>query len=786
LPIPTAGRKLCRKKLTVAKGFANKLALVNSDWNAVASSELENSSKSLIREEVLEKISFYFQLSGISVSETIRTGEIGKSLRLVEDELSLVSEFQRLMRVSLPEFRYTIKKGSQSFYNYSFPHSLETILRKSGSERERLRGTSNISFLKSGSGVVWIYQTFSTLVSDGSDVLVIGSPSTRIGTSDSRIFMSHILCQSYIEQLSLIRSKEAFTENERSKAIARTTQSLAHDVRKPFSMFKMIIDAVTNAKDHEEARELLKESLPEVQQAMASVNGMLSDVLEIGSESKPIAEPTNPETLIEATLNEIFRVYPDSKVDVRYALNHRHKATVDTLKVGRVFSNIVGNAVQAMNFRGDLWFGTEEFIVDGKSMMRFCLGNGGSFIPPESLPKLFDAFFTSGKKGGTGLGLAIAQKIVVAHGGKIWCESDKQRGVEFYFTLPSSLELCDKRTVPLPASSRDVVSAFQRFRKSSGGSDVSSVEFDPLESALESEIVRLISPLEKPFRLVIVDDEAIYRNSIAAILNRSESLKDIVSLGFAKNSDESRQALNGKPALMVLDVDLGLQETNGYELLREMRLNNFEGVVCIHSNRTSPEDFKIAVASGADAVLPKPMSRAHFLKLILQAAQREIDLKARVSQSVNLSRPSASNVPSTPAPSLPETDLDLPEIAYVDDSKIFLKSWQLKLSKDAIVHVFTSPADFRKHVDLDPSSLDRLVFVLTDFHFGKGVTENGHDFAEYLRTVFPRPIFLCSNGDFGTDQANAPWNAVLSKAPMSWPELEDQVRLSKGAGRPQV
>ena len=84
-------------------------------------------------------------------------------------------------------------------------------------------------------------------------------------------------------------SQELEILHTRNAAISRTTQSLAHDVRKPFSMFKMIIDAVDGEDDPIEAKQLLKESLPEVQQAMASVNGMISDVLEIGSESAPIA-----------------------------------------------------------------------------------------------------------------------------------------------------------------------------------------------------------------------------------------------------------------------------------------------------------------------------------------------------------------------------------------------------------------------------------------------------------------------------------------------------------------
>lgn len=252
------------------------------------------------------------------------------------------------------------------------------------------------------------------------------------------------------------------SEKERLTAIARTTQFLAHDIRAPFSMFRMIIEAVDRKSNPTEAVQILKESIPEIQQAIASVNSMLSDVLEIGSNSLPIADPTNPETIIEATLNEIFRVYPHSTIGITYNLNHKHKINIDSLKIARVFHNVIANAIQAMNQSGKLWFKTEEIEEKGRQFVLFCIGNSGSFIPIESHSKLFEVFYTSGKKGGTGLGLAIAQKIVSAHGGRIWCESDAQKGVEFYFTLPRCNELVDYRHLSLPINSSEIASGLER------------------------------------------------------------------------------------------------------------------------------------------------------------------------------------------------------------------------------------------------------------------------------------------------------------------------------------
>jgi signal transduction histidine kinase len=61
----------------------------------------------------------------------------------------------------------------------------------------------------------------------------------------------------------------------------------------------------------------------------------------------------------------------------------------------------------------------------------------GAGIPPEHLPHIFDAFYTT-KNGGLGMGLAIGRSIIEAHGGRIWATSEQARGTTFQFTLPAA------------------------------------------------------------------------------------------------------------------------------------------------------------------------------------------------------------------------------------------------------------------------------------------------------------------------------------------------------------
>jgi signal transduction histidine kinase len=67
--------------------------------------------------------------------------------------------------------------------------------------------------------------------------------------------------------------------------------------------------------------------------------------------------------------------------------------------------------------------------------------NSGQGIPKEELPLIFDRFrdlvaAKDDKKRTTGLGLVICQRIIEAHNGKIWVESELTKGATFFFALP--------------------------------------------------------------------------------------------------------------------------------------------------------------------------------------------------------------------------------------------------------------------------------------------------------------------------------------------------------------
>jgi signal transduction histidine kinase len=109
-------------------------------------------------------------------------------------------------------------------------------------------------------------------------------------------------------------------------------------------------------------------------------------------------------------------------------------------KIQRVLYNLLDNALRYTPPAGEVTIHAHRKA----DHVRIDVHNTGSTIDPAHLPLIFNSFYrgessrVQSEDGhrGTGLGLAIARGFVEAHRGKIWVESQADRGTTFSFTLP--------------------------------------------------------------------------------------------------------------------------------------------------------------------------------------------------------------------------------------------------------------------------------------------------------------------------------------------------------------
>lgn len=128
--------------------------------------------------------------------------------------------------------------------------------------------------------------------------------------------------------------------------------------------------------------------------------------------------------------------YKDHRFSVRMP-QQLPRLRADRMRVERVLYNLIDNAAKYSDAGSDIVVSVKQ--ADGEILL--AVTDHGPGISPEDQALLFSQFErlgqpSGGKAGGTGLGLVVAKRLVEAHGGKIWAESEVGKGSTFCFTLP--------------------------------------------------------------------------------------------------------------------------------------------------------------------------------------------------------------------------------------------------------------------------------------------------------------------------------------------------------------
>ena len=128
---------------------------------------------------------------------------------------------------------------------------------------------------------------------------------------------------------------------------------------------------------------------------------------------------------------------PDEKILSFDVLADIPAVSADKELIKRVIANLVNNAIKFTPPKGSIQI--KVFYDSSNNSFYTTVKDTGSGIPEEYLGRIFDKFVqveSKKVKTGRGLGLTFCKMAVEAHGGKIWVESEPNKGSIFIFTLP--------------------------------------------------------------------------------------------------------------------------------------------------------------------------------------------------------------------------------------------------------------------------------------------------------------------------------------------------------------
>jgi FixJ family two-component response regulator len=167
------------------------------------------------------------------------------------------------------------------------------------------------------------------------------------------------------------------------------------------------------------------------------------------------------------------------------------------------------------------------------------------------------------------------------------------------------------------------------------------------------------------------------------------------------------------------------------------------------------DDNKRAHESGADVFLPKPMSRAHLLKLLIQAADKAMENE----------RPSEANDVSKDASKSGISVADV-VIALVEDDAVVQMAWEMTFTGGKVI-CFASPEEFLAKAASEANFVSSLACVVTDLNFDSENSLNGIDFGRELKRRFPNtPVLLSSNATVSEEQVRGAVDAIIPKDPI--------------------
>jgi signal transduction histidine kinase len=308
---------------------------------------------------------------------------------------------------------------------------------------------------------------------------------------------------------------ERMVRLNRLEAISETTQMIAHDIRKPFHMLRLCLQALQKITDPEEIRSLAEVSAITVDRVSNEVEDMLTDIVDLERPDKLQIEETSMASLIEAVVADYRNLQDEKDCLLTCHLDHSFLALIDKHRIQRVLGNLLRNAFQAVERGGRIWIRTEDSTGSGrkKKYVTVTIGNSGATIDAKDLPQLFDRFFTKGKADGTGLGLAIAKKFVSGQGGEIWCDSSVDRGTEFHFTVPARFSDGGERPVQrsddwsqIDDLNRQSLPASQQYRQDHRASAVQQ----------ESSSANIVGVA--PVHVALLGDDRFYLDAMTSLL----------------------------------------------------------------------------------------------------------------------------------------------------------------------------------------------------------------------------------------------------------------------------
>lgn len=225
------------------------------------------------------------------------------------------------------------------------------------------------------------------------------------------------------------RLAQKMIQSERLSAVGRMASTIIHDIKNPMSVLRVSAQVMKRKSGNIETAKLADEMIQQVDHFIAMTQEILDFARGISTLN---LQKVNFNDIMKTMILIIEKDLYSKNIELVKNFKFSRMVTVDPDKLMRVFYNIAGNAADAMPNGGKLNVNT--FKQGNRLIIEFV--DKGAGMPDAVKAKIFEPFYTYGKKHGTGLGMAIVKKIMDDHKGNVEIESKIGKGTMVRLSLP--------------------------------------------------------------------------------------------------------------------------------------------------------------------------------------------------------------------------------------------------------------------------------------------------------------------------------------------------------------
>ncbi len=373
--------------------------------------------------------------------------------------------------------------------------------------------------------------------------------------------------------------KQKIKAEESDKMKSAFLANMSHEIRTPMNGIMGFTELL---KSHDYSQDERKSFINIIQQSGERMLTTINNIIEISKIESGLESIQISETDIEKTVNELFHFFNQEarkkgiELIIEKKINKQEQTFYsDNYKINSILTNLIKNALKFTS-KGSVKIG----YVISDDAVSFYVSDTGIGIEKEKQRAIFNYFVqadssTSSRFEGSGLGLSICKEYTKMLNGKIWVESEINKGSTFYVHIPNHLE----------------VKAQNRM--------VQNNHFTGKPT------------IPNGLKIIVAEDD---KTSFVLLRYILEEIS--AKILHAENGFEAIELVKNNPDADIVLMDSKMPELNGIDAVKKIREFNNQ-IYIIAQTAYALDDYKSkTIDAGCNNYIEKPVNKAKLLEII--------------------------------------------------------------------------------------------------------------------------------------------------------------------------